>query len=151
MKVMETAKIMAASTQLRPCIPFPLKALPSTFPLPKTPTGRSGEREALVVQKLTLAPTRLIPDILANAVGPLVVDGAPSRVRSFTQRGGARATTQDRRTGRVRDRRSAVAGPRGRRLAGDGFGRDAATRCPELSHVPRGQRLEHAHRRPARE
>jgi hypothetical protein len=37
MKVMETAKIIAASTQLRPCIPLPLNAVSSPRRLPLEP------------------------------------------------------------------------------------------------------------------
>jgi hypothetical protein len=86
MKVMETAKIIAASTQLRPCIPLPLKALPPTMPSPKTLTGWSREHEApAVVQTLILAShAPLIPDVLANAAGSPVPDGVPGPIRSFS-------------------------------------------------------------------
>src|ERR1700734_1471510 len=97
MNVMETAKIIAASTQLRPCIPLPLKALPPTMPPLETLTGWSGEREApAVAQSLTFAPTGgcspmlrrtpedAVEDALANAATSFVPDGVPGPIRSFS-------------------------------------------------------------------
>ena len=76
------------------------------WPLPKTLTGWAGEREApAVVQQLTLAARcGRSSDDVAHAAGSLVPDGVPGRVRSFPQRGGARATTQVRWTVRFCDR-----------------------------------------------
>ena len=42
MNVIETAKIIAASTQLRPCMPLPLKHPPSRPVSAETLTGSAG-------------------------------------------------------------------------------------------------------------
>src|SRR5580698_8166570 len=39
MNVMETAKIIAANTQLRPCIPLPLTAVSPRDPVSRNPNG----------------------------------------------------------------------------------------------------------------